>query len=508
MTTTAGTTMAAAMTEAPAPREGRAALASLRRRLFGDVRARIIASYVVLLAISGTATVLIVRQVAFARVNDRVDADLVQEAGEFRRLAGGIDPRTGEPFAGDVDRIFKVFLKRNIPSENEQLITLPTDGEPIFRDSVPGSPKPPEGLIGEWRGLAVSSRGEVETEAGPARYLATPVMADEQTVGTFGVVHYLAADRRLASDSVRTVATVATIILLGGTAAAFLIVGRVLAPLREFRDAARSVSGSDMTKRIEVRGEDELAELGSTFNRMLDRLELAFSTQREFIRDAGHELRTPIAIVRGHLELLAEQDAGRDDPQRRETFELLDGELDRMTRFVNDMLLLAKAERPDFLRLETVRLDELCEELLAKAEALGERRWSISGAPAATIVADRQRLTQAVMNLASNAVANSLPNDEISIGARTTGSEALIWVADTGRGIDPSEQATILEPFRRGRGARYEGSGLGLSIVAAIAAAHGGTLEIESELGAGTTVTLRLPVEGPPIEVDDEGGRR
>lgn len=507
MTTAAGTMTAAAMTEDLPPRDGRPRT-GLRRRLFGDVRARIIASYVVLLAISGTATVLIVRQVAFARVNDRVDADLVQEAGEFRRLAGGIDPRTGEPFAGDVDRIFTVFLKRNIPSENEQLITLPVAGEPVFRDSVPGSPMPPDELIGQWRALTASARGEVETEAGPARYLATPVIVGERTVGTFGVVHYLEADRRLASDSVRTVATVAAIILLGGTAAAFLIVGRVLAPLREFRDAARSVSGSDMTKRIEVRGEDELAELGSTFNRMLDRLELAFSTQREFIRDAGHELRTPIAIIRGHLELLAEQDSGHDDPQRRETFELLDGELDRMTRFVNDMLLLAKAERPDFLRLETVRLDDLCEELLAKAEALGERRWSVSGAPAATIVADRQRLTQAVMNLASNAVASSLPGDEISIGARTTGSDALVWVADTGRGIDPAEQVTILEPFRRGRGARYEGSGLGLSIVAAIAAAHGGSMEIESELGTGTTVTLRLPVEGPSIEVDGEGGRR
>ena len=132
-----------------------------------------------------------------------------------------------------------------------------------------------------------------------------------ESVGTFAVANYLDREREEVNEAVRTSASSRRSSCSVGTAAAFLAVGRVLAPLRELRDAARSVSGSDMTQRIEVRGDDELAELGRTFNRMLDRLELAFATQRAFIRDAGHELRTPIAIVRGHLELLAEEEPAR-----------------------------------------------------------------------------------------------------------------------------------------------------------------------------------------------------
>ena len=470
----------------------------LRRRLFGDVRARIIASYFVLLLISGLATVLIVREALLVRLDDRVDEGLVQEVGEFRRLAGGIDPATGRPFADDVRRIFEVFLTRNVPNEGEQLITVPANGRAAFRGSV--SPPAPElrAITESWRKLAETESGQLETPAGSIRYLAVPVIRDGRSLGTFAVANYLERERAEIDEAVQTVGIVAVIILFGGTAAAFLAVGRVLAPLRELRDAAQSVSGSDMTKRIEVGGDDELAELGRTFNRMLDRLELAFSSQRAFIRDAGHELRTPIAIVRGHLELLAEEDP--QGPERLETLDLLSGELDRMTRFVNDMLLLARAERPDFLRLETVSLDSLSEELLMKARALGDRVWEVDAAAEATIVADRQRLTQAVMNLCSNAVANSFDGDSIKIGSRIDGRLASIWVRDHGRGIDADEQSSVLEPFRRGRGARYEGSGLGLPIVAAIASAHGGTIAIDSELGVGTIVTLTLPVEGPGNE--------
>ena len=448
-----------------------------------------------LLLVAGLATILIVRSVLLVELDDEVESSLAQEVGEFRSLAGGIDPATGEPFAGKVKRIFTVFLSRNIPSEGEQLIAIPAEG-PIRSRAAARADVPLDFLTEGWRDLTQSERGEIETDAGPVRYLAVPVLDQGSPAGTFAVANFLAGEREEVDEAVRVVAIVAAIILIGGSAAAFLAVGKVVAPLRDLRDAARSVSGSDMTQRIEVRGDDELAELGRTFNTMLERLDLAFSTQREFIRDAGHELRTPIAIVRGHLELMAEEDEG--DPERRETLEMLNGELDRMTRFVNDMLLLAKAERPDFLQLETLDLGALCEETLQKSRALGEREWTITARADRTIVGDRHRLTQALVNLASNAVANSVPGERISIGSRVVGDEATLWVEDEGRGIDPAEHERILEPFRRGRGARYEGSGLGLPIVAAIAAAHGGRVEIDSELERGTTVTLRLPVEGPP----------
>ena len=151
---------------------------------------------------------------------------------------------------------------------------------------------------------------------------------------------------------------------------------------------------------------------------MLDRLEEAFASQKAFISDAGHELRTPITIIRGHLDVM-----GDDPEERRETLELVGDELDRMGRLVNDLLLLAKASRPDFLQPETIDLDDLTRELFAKASALAparlatRRRWARG-----RIVADRQRLTQAMMNLSQNAVTHTARGrrDRAGLRARRT----------------------------------------------------------------------------------------
>ena len=147
----------------------------------------------------------------------------------------------------------------------------------------------------------------------------------------------------------------------------------------------------------------------------------------------------------------------------RATISLVTGELDRMNRFVFDLLLLAKAESPNFLHLETVVLDEFVGELVAKAEATADRDWRNGGDSSLSIVADRQRLTQAVMNLVGNAVEHTKDGDEIEIGAKVTGSEVTIWVRDSGVGIAPSEQRQIFTRFTRGGGSSrlYEGTGIG-----------------------------------------------
>jgi len=292
------------------------------------------------------------------------------------------------------------------------------------------------------------------------------------------------------------VAVVAGVVLLLGIALAFIASGRVLAPLRQLRDAARSVTGSDMTRRIEVTGNDELGELAETFNRMLDRIESAFTSQREFIRDMSHELRTPIAIVRGHLELLADEGT-LDQNERREVYELVTDELSRMTRLVEELLDLTRAERPDFLRLQTVQIGKLAEEMVAKARSMAPREWVLEGTSPRTVVADPQRLTQAIVGIVDNAIKHTDEGDRIAVGAAVNGSEARLWVRDTGPGIAEEERGAIFERFERGSEtrSRYDGTGLGLAIARAIAEAHGGRIELQNMPGSGCRFDLIIPVD-------------
>jgi len=272
------------------------------------------------------------------------------------------------------------------------------------------------------------------------------------------------------------------------------VAGRILRPIRQVTETARAITDSDLSERIGVEGDDEIAELARTFNAMLDRLETAFATQQAFVDDAGHELRTPITIVRGHLELL-----GEDPDERREAVALVTDELDRMSRIVDDLLLLAKLEHPEYLRPKPVELEPFTAELLAKAQALDHRRWRLAGAATGTVVADEQRLTQAVMNLARNAVEHTDADATITLGSAAVNGEVRFWVADTGPGIPPDEQVAIFERFARGgdRRRRSDGAGLGLAIVRAIADAHGGRVELDSQLGAGACFTVAIPTQLP-----------
>src|SRR5690606_33794363 len=190
--------------------------------------------------------------------------------------------------------------------------------------------------------------------------------------GWFVVGYFTAADLAELGATTRTVGLVGAVGLLFTGTAAWWVSGRILAPVRLVRQAAAEISEEDLTRRIDVPGNDDVAALAEQFNGMLDRLQDAFDVQRRFIDDAGHELRTPITIVRGHLELM-----GDDPEERREVVRLVTDELDRMARIVEDLLLLAKAERPDFLHYERVSVEELTIDIDAKVRALGEREWRL-----------------------------------------------------------------------------------------------------------------------------------
>jgi signal transduction histidine kinase len=184
-----------------------------------------------------------------------------------------------------------------------------------------------------------------------------------------------------------------------------------------------------------------------------------------------------------------------DDPEdRAETMALVSDELDRMARIVDDLLLLAKAEQPDFLNVQAVELADLTTEILVKARALGDRSWQVDRCAEGVFRADPQRVTQAVLNLARNSVEHTTNGAEIGIGSEWVDGGVRIWVRDTGIGVDDNEKEQIFERFARGRfGRRSEGAGLGLAIVTTIAEAHRGRVVLDSAAGDGATFSIIFP---------------
>ena len=202
-------------------------------------------------------------------------------------------------------------------------------------------------------------------------------------------------------------------------------------------------------------------------------------------------------MIRGHLELL-----GDDPGERQEVQAIITDELDRMSRMVNDLLILARAERPDFLHRAPVDVGQLTAEVQEKARSLAGREWLDGGHAEGVTLADRQRLTQAWMQLAQNATQHTSDGDQIAIGSWLSNGHVELWVGDSGPGIPVEVRDGLFEGFSRGVDSRHSGEhfGLGLPIVRAIAVAHWGTVTVGGNVLGGALFTIRIPVI--PIAVD------
>jgi two-component system, OmpR family, sensor kinase len=463
----------------------------------GSVRMRILGPFVVLLALAAMVPFIGYHQVVLGELENEVNNELQQEVLELDQLlTDGRDPQTGQPFTS-LTALFDVYFSRNVPSREEAFLSF-VDGALHRSSTLTGFPldRLPTEALAEWEALANAepgagelSTGRIETALGDAYFRAARIRFQDD-VGAF-VVTILPASERAAIDRFLILGGLGSLlVLLAASVAAWLIAGRVLEPIRQLTDTARSISSSDLTGRIEVRGTGEAAQMARSFNAMLDRLESVFQGEREFVQDASHELREPMTIVRGYVELWE-----TDPDERQRTAQRALDELDRMGRIVDDLRLLAEAEQPGFLRLEWLDLGDLTRELASKAEALATRGWQVESAGGGRFLADRHRLTEAVMNLVHNAVQHTVESDTIAIAMEAVDRMVRISVRDTGAGIPVGDQALIFGRFARGSGAhlRYGGSGLGLAIVTAVATAHGGRVDLESRLGEGSTFTILIP---------------
>jgi signal transduction histidine kinase len=286
-------------------------------------------------------------------------------------------------------------------------------------------------------------------------------------------------------------------LFLASLVVGWLLATRLLRPVDRITATAEEISATDLSRRIALGGpEDELKRLADAFDSMLERIDGAFAAQRQFVADASHELRNPIAIIQTNLEVAADELGPRASVVRRATA--------RMARLVDDLLALARSENSGYReRIPLAGLaTDVAEELGTLAESRGVR-IEVEGA-GADVLGDPDALRRALANLVDNAVRVSPENACVTIRSGGDAAGAWLEVVDEGPGIPPEEQASVFERFWRADESRSResgGSGLGLAIVRQIVENHGGAITVRSEPGRGARFTIRLPAVAAPAAV-------
>lgn len=464
-----------------------------------SVRARILSSTLLVAAIglclSGGAAYLVQRDRTIGAIDERLESRV-----ELARLviAGGVTTVAADgsshthDFATATSAVHEI-IARVLPGSNESALGI-VDGTATFIPGVELDYKVEDDAAFVQRVVTELRTGGVKlgtavTTVGTLRYIATPVsVTGDATRAIYVVTVNLDAELNDLNQVFSTYAVVALFSLLAIALVGWVVSGRLLRPIRELRATASRITATAIDERIPVSGRDDVSALADTVNTMLDRLELAMTSQRQLLDDVRHELMTPITIVRGHLELL---DPAQEEEVRATRLLALD-ELDRMTGLVNDIEYLAETPviAPD---RESVDIAELQAAVFAKALAMGNHEWVLGESATARVWLDRARITQAWLQLIDNAAKYSPAGSRITIGTSLSGDSVQLWVRDRGPGIPAESRARIFERFGRvdaGRGIR--GSGLGLPIVAAIARAHDGRVDVESS-DSGSRFAIVIP---------------
>jgi two-component system OmpR family sensor kinase len=452
-----------------------------RTASFG-LRGRVLAWYVLLLAIALGISSLLLFEAATLYQEDVAEEKLREEVFDFEAALAA------RPAVVSVRDAAHAHVS-HWPSEDREAIVVRFAGtRPLAAGPVGAEPAIMRALDD------ASSRRflSLETRAGDARVLVAPIRLGDRLVGAAAAVHLTEEDRDELLLALATVLGVALVALLIASLIAWISVGRLLRPLKEIVSTADAISREgDLSRTIPESGrKDEVGVLGASFNRMLSRLDAAFRRERRFISEASHELRTPITICRGHLEVLGPSPTPEDV---RDATEVVIDELGRLGRIVEEMTTLARVDDPEFLRPREITLDDFMDEVGTKAETLLDGRLTVVRPPSGSIVhADPQRLTQALLNLLNNAAVHGDGGGTVELRVFAEHDAWKFEVADEAGGVPPGQEDNLFRPFHRGK-TRAPGRGLGLAIVRGIAEAHGGSAGVDNRPGTGATFWVRVP---------------
>jgi signal transduction histidine kinase len=290
-----------------------------------------------------------------------------------------------------------------------------------------------------------------------------------------------------------------SVILLLGLAGGWWTGTRAIRPIGHISDTAVKIAAGDLSRRINAADtESELGQLATVLNSTFARLEAAFAEQKQFTSDAAHELRTPVAVVLTQTQTALNRE--RSPAEYRDTIAACQRAAQRMRRLIESLLELARLdagqEPMKQLRFDLARTAQDCAELIQPlADEHGVRIQC--DLPALACVGDSERLGQVITNLLTNAINYNRPNGEVRLAAQQQDGSIVLTVSDTGQGISAEDLPHVFKRFYRADASRSAGrSGLGLAIAKAIVEAHGGTIEVASQAGAGATFTVRLPAVG------------
>ena len=377
-----------------------------------------------------------------------------------------------------------------IPGRTDATIAL--DGDRVLAST----PSPPGIEIADDAALVASLAREIAAghTVGRADSAHGPVLYAAVQTRDGVAVQVISIDQRMELVTLSTVTyaitALAVLVMIG--IAGWFVTGRLFSPLRELRDRTDAITIDDLGTRLRAHGNDEISDLTTSVNSMLDRLAMSVDAQRQLLDDVRHELKTPITIVRGHLEMMDPA----DPHDVAETRDLGIAELDRLSRLVDDIDALADVEAGS-LSAAVIDVGALTDRVAELAGAIPGHAWTVEQRARVRIHGDADRLVQAWLQLADNAAKYTPDGTPIEIGSTADDTTAHLWVRDHGPGIPPAARHRVFRRFDRlstGRG--IDGSGLGLSIVDAIAKAHDGACSIADTPGGGATVALHIPVTG------------
>jgi signal transduction histidine kinase len=327
-------------------------------------------------------------------------------------------------------------------------------------------------------------------------YVVSPILQGSRVLGSVIVAENLAYQHSDETKMLTLVVGEALVALVGAVAGAYFLLRRLLRTVGRITTTASAIEEGDLERRLGDQGtDDEVGQLAATFDSMLDRLDASMTVQRRLLSDVSHQLRTPLTVAKGHLEVLArQQQPDLDDVH--ETIGVVVEELDHMSSLVERLLLLGRALEPDFLQVERLDLRTFLSDLFDSARVLADRRWVLSDVPDLVLEVDVAKLRGAVLNLIDNAIRATSVADTIEISAvRNHTGAVVLAVEDSGPGIPAEQRSRVMERFGRMGAADREGSGLGLAIVTAVAEAHGGEFSLEGSKLGGCRAAISLPSE-------------